>query len=399
MSCATEHPGSICRGMVRPNDRTWATTWTARSPETGFREQATSTSAGQEGRPTLKTIAFMTGLGVTTVSRALKDAPEIGEETRRRVQLVARQVGYRPNRAGVRLRTGKTNVISLILDTEEQVMGFVSDMIYGISEASRPDAVPSDRHALFAQQRSAGAGPLCRRDRLGRRHHHFAHRARRCARPLYARSRLSLRHARPHRDGDRAPVPRFRQSRLRADRGAAAGGARPAAAGAARSATDHSPITITCAAAFEQGLLENGLAEVPFNAGDHRPEHRRRSVRAPRELMRRPNRPDGIVSGAGAAAFAIVAGIEDAGLRARQGRRHRLEAVVAAAAIVPAAAACRQRGCPPCGARTGAGRCWRGSRAKTRARCRASACRTRWSRRDDRHLCQRLREPELSAIR
>ena len=76
----------------------------------------------------------MTGLGVTTVSRALKDAPEIGEETRRRVQLVARQVGYRPNRAGVRLRTGKTNVISLVLNTEEQIGGFVSDMIYGISE-------------------------------------------------------------------------------------------------------------------------------------------------------------------------------------------------------------------------------------------------------------------------
>ena len=31
-------------------------------------------------RPTLKTLAFMTGLGVTTVSRALKDAPEIGAE-------------------------------------------------------------------------------------------------------------------------------------------------------------------------------------------------------------------------------------------------------------------------------------------------------------------------------
>src|SRR4051794_23869559 len=90
--------------------------------------------AGSDGRPTLKTIAFMTGLAVTTVSRALKDAPEIGEETRRRVQLVARQVGYRPNRAGVRLRTGKTNVISLVLNTEEQIMGFVSDIIYGISE-------------------------------------------------------------------------------------------------------------------------------------------------------------------------------------------------------------------------------------------------------------------------
>ena len=76
----------------------------------------------------------MTGLGVTTVSRALKDAPEIGAETGERVQLVARQIGYRPNRAGVRLRTGKTNVISLVLNTEEEIIGFVSDMIYGISE-------------------------------------------------------------------------------------------------------------------------------------------------------------------------------------------------------------------------------------------------------------------------
>src|SRR3569832_781483 len=90
-------------------------------------------ASGKE-RPTLKTIAFMTGLGVTTVSRALKDAPEIGAATRRRVQLVAQQVGYRPNRAGVRLRTGKTIVISLVLNTEEQIMGFVSDIIYGISE-------------------------------------------------------------------------------------------------------------------------------------------------------------------------------------------------------------------------------------------------------------------------
>ncbi|NKF30800.1 LacI family transcriptional regulator, partial [Pseudomonas sp. BGM005] len=38
--------------------------------------QAASTAVTRE-RPTLKTIAFMTGLGVTTVSRALKDAPDI----------------------------------------------------------------------------------------------------------------------------------------------------------------------------------------------------------------------------------------------------------------------------------------------------------------------------------
>jgi LacI family transcriptional regulator len=87
-----------------------------------------------EERPTLKTIAFLTGLGVTTVSRALKNGPEIGQETKERVRQIAKQVGYRPNRAGVRLRTGKTNVISLILNTHEESMGLVSEMVYGITE-------------------------------------------------------------------------------------------------------------------------------------------------------------------------------------------------------------------------------------------------------------------------
>jgi LacI family transcriptional regulator len=85
-------------------------------------------------RPTLKTIAYMTGLGITTVSRALKDAPDIGAETKERVRLVARQLGYQPNRAGVRLRTGKTNVIALVLSIDQELMGFSSQMMQGISE-------------------------------------------------------------------------------------------------------------------------------------------------------------------------------------------------------------------------------------------------------------------------
>ena len=44
------------------------------------------------------------------------------------------QIGYRPNRAGVRLRTGKTNVISLILSVETEVLGLTSHLVYGISE-------------------------------------------------------------------------------------------------------------------------------------------------------------------------------------------------------------------------------------------------------------------------
>ncbi|QYA06633.1 LacI family transcriptional regulator [Agrobacterium larrymoorei] len=85
-------------------------------------------------RPTLKTIAYMTGLGITTVSRALKDAPDIGAETKQRVRKVAQQIGYQPNRAGVRLRTGKTNVIALVLSVDEELMGFTTQMVFGITE-------------------------------------------------------------------------------------------------------------------------------------------------------------------------------------------------------------------------------------------------------------------------
>jgi LacI family transcriptional regulator len=96
--------------------------------------QPTGSGSSLIERPTLKTIAFMTGLGVTTVSRALKDAPDISQETKERVRLVASQIGYQPNRAGVRLRTGKTNVISLILNINEELMGLTTHIVYGISD-------------------------------------------------------------------------------------------------------------------------------------------------------------------------------------------------------------------------------------------------------------------------
>lgn len=91
-------------------------------------------------RPTLKTIAAATGLAVATVSRALKDAPDIGEDTKRRVRETAALMGYRPNRAGVRLRTGKTNVIALVLSTESDVMNHTSRLIYSIASALRGTA-------------------------------------------------------------------------------------------------------------------------------------------------------------------------------------------------------------------------------------------------------------------
>ncbi|MEM1300990.1 MAG: LacI family DNA-binding transcriptional regulator, partial [Pseudomonadota bacterium] len=48
-------------------------------------------------RPTLKTIAEITGFAVPTVSRALSDAPDIGAATKAKVLKVAKDLGYVPN--------------------------------------------------------------------------------------------------------------------------------------------------------------------------------------------------------------------------------------------------------------------------------------------------------------
>ena len=103
-------------------------------------------------RPTLKTIAVETGLAIATVSRALKNAPDIGEETKKRVRETAARLGYRPNRAGVRLRTGKTNVIALVLAAERDVMNNTSQLIYSIAKTLRGTAYHLVVMPYFADQ-------------------------------------------------------------------------------------------------------------------------------------------------------------------------------------------------------------------------------------------------------
>ncbi|WP_245904726.1 LacI family transcriptional regulator [Pseudoroseicyclus aestuarii] len=91
----------------------------------------------EPGKPTLKTIAQLSGLAVATVSRALNDAPDIGAATKVLVRRIADEIGYVPNRAGVRLRTGRTSVISLVLSTEHDMMNHTARLISGMAETLR----------------------------------------------------------------------------------------------------------------------------------------------------------------------------------------------------------------------------------------------------------------------
>ena len=88
-------------------------------------------------KPTLKTVAEHTGFAVTTVSRALANDPKIAKETRATVADAARELGYVPDRAAQRLRTGRTKVITLLLDPYHEFLGFSDVMLNGVMQALR----------------------------------------------------------------------------------------------------------------------------------------------------------------------------------------------------------------------------------------------------------------------
>lgn len=276
------------------------------------RQRRAEERTGEASRPTLKTIAFMTGLGVTTVSRALKDAPDIGEETKKRVRLIARQVGYRPNRAGVRLRTGKTNVISLVLDTDQQIMSFVSDIIYGISEviADTPYhliVTPYSRSndslepVRYVVETGSADGLIISRTEPNdaRARYLLAH-----GMPFATHGRTDMGLVHPYHDFDNHAFAAIAVRRL-------------AANGRRRLALLAPPPGLTyhrhAVNGFVDAVNEVGATEVPFNTVsiDNTLEQIRNRAA---QIMRRGDRPDGFVSSAAAATLAIVAGIEDAGL-------------------------------------------------------------------------------------
>lgn len=66
----------------------------------------------------LRQIANALGLSVTTVSRALKDGPEVRPETRAKVQAAAKAAGYVPNLRGLALKTGRTHTLAVVLPLE-----------------------------------------------------------------------------------------------------------------------------------------------------------------------------------------------------------------------------------------------------------------------------------------
>jgi len=83
---------------------------------------------------TIKDIAEKLGISVSTVSRALKDHPDISIKTRQAVKELANLLGYKPNLIALNLKHSKTNTIGLVVPEVEH--HFFSKIINGIEEVA-----------------------------------------------------------------------------------------------------------------------------------------------------------------------------------------------------------------------------------------------------------------------
>ncbi|ANW95983.1 LacI family transcriptional regulator [Wenyingzhuangia fucanilytica] len=85
---------------------------------------------------TLKEIADKLNISVTTVSKALKDYPDVSPKTKALVKELAATLNYTPNSFAVNLRTKESKTIGLVIP--EVVHHFFSNVIKGIiSEAEK----------------------------------------------------------------------------------------------------------------------------------------------------------------------------------------------------------------------------------------------------------------------
>ncbi|MFI0428598.1 LacI family DNA-binding transcriptional regulator [Mariniflexile sp. HMF6888] len=84
---------------------------------------------------TLKQIAEALNISITTVSKALKDYPDVSKDTKQKVLALAENLNYIPNSSAVNLRTQQTKIIGVIVPTT--VHHFFATVIKGIIKAAK----------------------------------------------------------------------------------------------------------------------------------------------------------------------------------------------------------------------------------------------------------------------
>ncbi|OIQ97947.1 HTH-type transcriptional repressor PurR [mine drainage metagenome] len=85
---------------------------------------------------TLKKLSEILNLSISTVSRALKDHPDISDKTKTKVKELAQALDYEPNSYAIQLRTNKSKVIGILLPS---VTNFFYDSVIAAIETKARD--------------------------------------------------------------------------------------------------------------------------------------------------------------------------------------------------------------------------------------------------------------------
>jgi DNA-binding LacI/PurR family transcriptional regulator len=114
-------------------------------------------------------IAYRAGVSQSTVSRALRNSPLVNEETRRRVQAIAKELNYKVDKNASSLRTQQSGTIALLLfedptNDDSLINPFFLSMLGSITRASAKKGydllvsfqqMSNDWHADFEDTRKA----------------------------------------------------------------------------------------------------------------------------------------------------------------------------------------------------------------------------------------------------
>lgn len=102
----------------------------------------------ENGMASLKDISKICGVSVATVSKALNDHKDIGEETKANIRRVAKEMGYSPNLSARALKTNRTYGIGVLFVDEAQ-SGLTHDYFPVYWTASKDSREERLRHYLY----------------------------------------------------------------------------------------------------------------------------------------------------------------------------------------------------------------------------------------------------------
>lgn len=103
----------------------------------------------------MKDIALRCGVSVATVSKALNGQPDIGEETRSRIEQTAREMGYMTNAAARALKTNRTYNLG-VLFVDERRSGLAHEYFSSMLESFKVEAESNGYDITFINHNVGG---------------------------------------------------------------------------------------------------------------------------------------------------------------------------------------------------------------------------------------------------